>query len=275
MADKQDLGEVVAYGLTGIAFVLAFPVVGPVVMYRDWNDYATKYSWVPGIREAGGTTSAMSAFVYVLLGAALIGGAAVGASNGFAAYGPTIAESAGIGGVGDSGSAATPTPAETETPADEMITVETDTETPTDSAALEAERQQYRQFGQELAGDARANETVLGAEVVAVDAERDRVTIEYQTVDMGDTDTRRAAQRTFLTLWAATVENVTTDESEYGLDEIPESVELVGTVDGEVHHSGEMLFSAAYKYVVGDISQQEYERRFFSNTEGGPAQDDE
>jgi hypothetical protein len=42
MADKRDMGELVAYFLFAGFTVLVFPVVGPFITWKNWNGYAER-----------------------------------------------------------------------------------------------------------------------------------------------------------------------------------------------------------------------------------------
>lgn len=272
MANKQAVGEAVAYLFFAGFSVLLFPLVGPYIMYTNWNGYAEKLDRVPGIRDTGGLLSGFSAVVYVFVGVALVGSMAVAASGGLSGFtSPVAAEQpgGGTGGTGSGGTGGDGTVGTTPTGTDSGDLVEAGTEDPPagpSEAELRAEEQRYEEFGKSLASDAEGQ----GVSTVGVsaDAEEDIVTIQYRPDDIEDTTALRDEQRVFLTLFAEAVGDLDSDSPEYALNDIPSTVELVGLdSSGEVHHRGEILFSSAYSYSSGSIEKDEYERRFFSSVE--------
>lgn len=100
-------GEVVAYLSAKVAGTLLLLAVAPVI---TWTNAWVCRHWLPGIQSAGGFTSGLTAFVYVVVFAALIGGIAF-----FASGGGTVLDSPSAGANG-SGPAVSSIPEPTPTP---------------------------------------------------------------------------------------------------------------------------------------------------------------
>jgi len=107
---KRKTGEVFAYLSATVAGTLLLPVVAPVIMWTNDRGFADDYSRLPGIQSAGGATSGSTAFIYVVVFAALIRGIAF-----FASGGGTVLDSPSAGADG-SGPAVSSTPEPTPIP---------------------------------------------------------------------------------------------------------------------------------------------------------------
>jgi hypothetical protein len=261
MADKQDIGEISAYILFTGFTVLLFPIAGPVIMYSNWNGYAEKFDRVPGINPKGGAINGAVSFVYVLCVVAVVGVVAVALTSGVSGFTSPVEPRA-----ADRGSGPTPSSSSPDTPTGNLVERGTDTPSSPTEAERRAERQRYKQFGESLAED--AEEEGVSVTGVSANASTDTLVIEFQTSEGEAVESVRQDQRVLLTLYADRVGGLDSPNPEYDINDIPLTVKIVGvTTEGDPVNRGEMLFAWAYEYAVGNIDQDEYERRFYTDVE--------
>lgn len=258
MADKRDVGELAAYGLFSVFTFFVFPVAGPFITWKNWNGYAEKLSWVPGISETGGAVSGVVTFFYVAIIISLVGSAAIGASGGVAAFTEVQASGPGTGSGPSGNQTATPAPIGTAT--------NTSNDSSGSSSDLSEEEQRYLTFGETLSALASSNGVSVTS--VSANASTDTLVLEFESENVDNTTTVRNEQRVLLDAYADAVAGLDSEDSSYNLTEIPSTVEIV-TLDstGLAHSRGEITFSDAYSLSSESIDEQEYERRFFTSVE--------